>query len=198
MIESFDAIYYTSIFIIPGFVMTKIINACNPSTKMDFGEAFIQWLLLSLFNFCCCRGMTMWLYSHRELFNDWYWVVFLLSVLFIATLVAILIAKIKQGQVIRKILSWFHVYIKHSIPTSWDNVFSKPDTQFITVTLTNGEQISGIFSTESFASESPNDKDIFIEQMYNINGNKWELIEGNKGILIIGENIRTIEFYNEE
>ena len=115
--------------------------------------------------------------------------------LFIAILVALLIAKIMQEQVIRKILSWFHVYTKHSIPTSWNYVFSKPDTQFITVTLTNGEQISGIFSTESFASESPNDKDIFIEQMYNINGNKWELIEGNKGILILGENIRTIEFY---
>ena len=38
MFESFDTIYYTAVYLLPGFLIKEIIDICNPTEQKDVGE----------------------------------------------------------------------------------------------------------------------------------------------------------------
>ena len=83
--------------------------------------------------------------------------------------------------------------INHPIDSSWDYKFSKmPAYTDMIIILKTDEIIKGRFSGESFASSDCENRDIYLSIVYN---EDWEMDETyNRGILIIAENIKTIEF----
>ena len=48
VLNSFDVVYYTSVFILPGFIIKGIINITNPSTKTTDNIYFISCLMYSI------------------------------------------------------------------------------------------------------------------------------------------------------
>jgi hypothetical protein len=67
------------------------------------------------------------------------------------------------------------------------------ESRFVIITLKNEEVIYGLFASESLASSVPTEKDIYLEQIYNLNQTGEWKAQG-KGAWINGSEILHIEF----
>ncbi len=87
----------------------------------------------------------------------------------------------------------------HSYPTAWDYWFSKSESSWVIVTLTNEDKIYGKYGPKSYASSYADGHDLYLESVYIIETAKdtnlnWDEISGDKGVLILGDTIKCIEF----
>ena len=70
--------------------------------------------------------------------------------------------------------------------------------QWVLVTLKDGTEYAGYCDSQSFFSSESEERDIYIEHVYNLNDdNTWELIPG-KSVLITGGEVKTIEFWQRK
>lgn len=195
LIESFDVVFYTAIFVLPGFIINGIISAFNPTQKLSEGVLLLKCLLYSIIH-CAIWG---WLYkvifTIENKYPKTYWFVLVVATIIAATIIAVTIGLVQQKQIIRNIISHFNLQISHSVPNSWDYCFSRNNSSWIIVTLTDDKMVYGWFSTKSFASSDSDERDIFIEKIYSVDeNNNWIEIASSEGIYIPKEQIKTIEF----
>lgn len=95
----------------------------------------------------------------------------------------------------RRGLQRIHLDVVHPAPTAWDWKFGAMKDELIRVTLQDGTRIKGFYSSGSFTSSDPAERDIYIQRIINIDG-KNDLPRGDdRGILVAAGQIRTIEFY---
>jgi Family of unknown function (DUF6338) len=82
-------------------------------------------------------------------------------------------------------------------PASWDWRFSKMPRGgvFVMVTLTSGERVAGLFGARSFASSGTAERDLYLEEEYHVDGDKWEARPAKVGILIPVREVRYVEFW---
>jgi Family of unknown function (DUF6338) len=86
----------------------------------------------------------------------------------------------------------------HSTPNSWDWRFgSCTGQQFIMVTMTDGATAAGVFGSRSFASSDPTERDIYIEELWDVpdDGGAWTPQASRKGVLIPAKEIRFVNFW---
>ena len=89
----------------------------------------------------------------------------------------------------------------HVIPTAWDWRFSKipPGGMFLMITLTSGERVAGYFGLKSFASSDSGERDLYIEEEYDVTDqNEWNPRPAKVGILIPVKEIRYVEFWEPQ
>lgn len=195
LIESFDVVFYTGIFILPGYIINEIIAVFSPQKKVSEGALLLKSLLYSIIN---C-ALWSWLYKividigiQNTIF---YWLILVVITIITAVVLGVVIGLIQYNQLIRKMLAALKIHTEHSIPNSWDYRFSEKYSTWLIVTLVDGSKIYGWFSTKSFASSDSEERDLYIEKIYSIDdNNNWIEIEGINGIYIPKEQIKTIEF----
>lgn len=202
MLESFDMLFYTFAFIVPGFVMFSTFTTFVPKKNDAAKISLIRFLFFSSINYGIWSWLIYLLFNNQYLKTHQLYSAFLWCfIIFISPiLIGILAGHFSNKDKIRRILQSFGFNPIHTIPASWDYKFSKlPETTWIIVTLDDGSHVYGRFSTGSFASSDCDDRDIYIEEIYNIDdkGN-WTAVPRCDGILIRGENIRYIEFIADE
>jgi hypothetical protein len=85
----------------------------------------------------------------------------------------------------------------HVIPAAWDWRFSKMPRGgiFVMVTLTSGERVAGLFGARSFASSDAAERDLYIEEEYDVDGDEWKARPAKVGALIPVKEIRYVEFW---
>ena len=88
--------------------------------------------------------------------------------------------------------------LPHPIGRPWDYVFGQRKRNWIIVTLKDGARIGGRFDSKSFASSAPAPEQLFLEECWNINEDGgFEIARTDSGgILILGNEIKTVEFFN--
>lgn len=79
----------------------------------------------------------------------------------------------------------------------WDYVFSKKKAAWIIVHLKNGVTIGGKYSTGSMASAHPNQRQLYIEKLWEVDkkGVFNKPIDRSEGALIFEDEISVIEFF---
>ena len=175
-IDSFDIVFYTAVFVLPGFIINSIIDAMNPPKKHNDGIYLLKCIGLSLVS---C-GVWCWLYKIilecDKLPTLWHWVLLALTSVIGSSVLGIIIAVIKQFQCIDRILSKLKIKTIHTTPTAWDYLFFNQGESFIIVTLTDDTKLYGWYSSASFTSSDPDERDVFVEIGYNypkmVNGKK--------------------------
>lgn len=194
-VDSFDVVYYTSIFILPGFLIKSIINSLSPPQKTNESVYFLTCLAYSIINCAIWSWLYNILFIHRNKLSVWYWILIITVTIFGATILALIIGIIKQKDIISKILNKTGVTNINPTPTAWDYFFSKQQSTWIIVTLTDDTIIYGRFDSSSFASSDQDERDIYIEEIYDISNKKeWIKNETSNGILLSKDSIKTIEF----
>ena len=195
LIDSFDVVFYTAIFVLPGFIINCIIDTLNPTQKKAEGTLLLKSIFYSIIH------CSAWSWAYKLIFRlvtthpYLYWVVLIAFTTIAATALALLIGIIKQKQLLRKALSHIGIHCPHSIPNSWDYIFARSESSWVIVTLTNDDIIYGEYSTKSFASSDPDERDLFLEKTYIPDKNgTWVEANGNEGIYIQKDQIKTIEF----
>ena len=62
-IDSFDIVFYTAIFVLPGFLINNIIDTLNPSQKKSEGVLLLKSILYSIIH------CSLLVEIHREVTN---------------------------------------------------------------------------------------------------------------------------------
>jgi hypothetical protein len=84
-------------------------------------------------------------------------------------------------------------------PKAWDWRFSRPERLFVLVTLTDGTQLGGYWGSRSFASSFPNEEDLFLEAVYDVeDGRIVQEKVRTRGAWVPKGSIRALEFWSAE
>ena len=204
LIESLDAVFYTCVFLLPGFIMSEIINALNtPKRKGDF-IYFLTCLLYSIINLAACSFVYRIIFNFYDSDNLLYWVSLIGVTLLICLCLAIIIGVAKQKNWLYCLLRKMEFDVLHPTPSSWDYVFSKYATMYLKVTLKDGKTFIGYYSEKSFTSSDIAERDLFLEMKCKEQGGTLYQDESIEGVYIAHGSIRTIEilkrgdFYEQE
>lgn len=110
--------------------------------------------------------------------------------------IGVLTGAIRKFDVVDRIFQKFGISKIHPIPTAWDYWFSNQKEEiWVIVTLIGGQKICGKYSYISFASSEPEERDLYLEEIYDVNErDEWTCKERTRGILIAKGQIATIEF----
>ena len=192
-IDSFDLVFYTAIFVLPGFIINIIIDSMNPPKKHNDGIYLLKCIGFSLVS---C-AIWCWLYKiileSDKLSMLWHWILLLLTSILGSSIIGVILAVIKQFQIIDNILSKLKVRTIHSTPTAWDYLFSKQSEGFVIITLADDTKLYGWYSSNSFTSSDPDERDIYVEIAYKISENEtWEKDSQSGGFYIPKDQIKYI------
>lgn len=195
MINSFDVVFYTTIFIMPGFLIRNIIDTLNPPRKLTDSVLTLNYLGYSIINCACLSWIYKIILSLKNTHPVLFWLLFLSITLVGALLIGFIIAIFKQTNVIDRVWSKFNVKSIHPTPTAWDYVFSQQKASYVIVTLEDGTEIRGLYSFHSFCSSDNENRDLFLEKTYKIgNNDEWIYSPDSNGIYIPSAKIKYIEF----
>lgn len=194
-IDSLETVFYTCMFLLPGFIVKSIIDTLIPPSKHNDSKYFFSCLLYSIVNCAIWSWAYLLLNKISKVHSTVYWI-FLLAITVVgATLLAIFIGGVKQRGFIERLFAKMKVNKIHPVPTAWDYYFSKQKESWIIVTLKNGKTIYGKFSNHSFASSDAEERDLYIEKTYNIKEDMtWVEDDKSNGILVTKDEVETIEF----
>lgn len=159
-IDSLEVVFYTCIFLLPGFIVKSVIDTLVPPPKHNDSKYFFSCLLYSIVNCAIWSWAYLLLNKISEEHPTIYWISLLAITVVGATLLAIFIGVVKQQGFIEWLFAKMKVNKIHPVPTAWDYYFSKQEESWIIVTLKNGKTIYGKFSDHSFASSDAEDRNV--------------------------------------
>ena len=179
-------------FVVPGFIALSVRSQfVTGVSSFDTKERFLSYAAISVvYGTLAIRVVG----SDQFLNSNW---IFLL-VLFAGPVILGLILGINiQKDVFRRVLSKLGLFTIHPVPTAWDWKFgSSLKEQWVLITLKNGVSFAGLYGKESFSTSSPEERDLYIQWIYDINEDGTWFLPGNKGVLITAEEVSTIEFWD--
>ncbi len=181
-------------FVIPGFISIKCYELVFPGNEIKSSDRLIDAICYSSINYGLLAFPIMYfensgIKSHCPLLNY----AFYIFVLFIGPIIWVLIWKHIRTR------DFFQKNAPHPTQKPWDYVFSQRKPYWIKVTLKNGDIIAGWYGNNSFASSSPAQEQIYLEQTWKLNNNGgFERPTNNTaGVIILSSEISHIELRND-
>jgi len=119
-----------------------------------------------------------------------------LTALFVGPVILGLILGLNiQKDFVRSFLNRLGLFTVHPAPAAWDWKFAgSVDEQWVLATLKDGREFAGLFGNESFASSNTDERDLYIQWIYDRDENGNWTAPGPKGVLIAANEISTVEF----
>ncbi len=170
------------LFIMPGFIISKVISLLVPSLEKEKSEGslILQAITFSCINYALSFWLLLLLYEKKDL----WW---LLSI------IVLILSPILIGFITSNIIKKTFLNIKLTV-SAWDYYFSGEESAWILITLKDGTRIGGFFSKNSFASTRG--CDIYIEEVWKIDQGKFSSkIEDTDGCIVKNDEIKYIEFF---
>lgn len=195
-INSIDVVFYSVIFLLPGYIIEEIIKSIMPKKQYSEGINFLRYLAYSIVNL----ALWSWIYF---IINNFilsttiiYWILLILVTVITSIITGLVLGLVRKKEIIRKAFSNCGVQIEHPIPTAWDYKFSKTqEDRWVIVRLANNEIIYGKYGSKSLASSDDRYRDLYLEEVYVPDIDKeWKISERSDGIWISENEIKSIEF----
>ena len=193
-IDSKDTLFYTAVFLLPGFIINSIIDQTNPPKKHNDAIFFLKCVALSIVNCAVWSWLYLIIIECRNMHTVLRWVLLTGISILGSTIIGVVLAVIKQHQLIDRLLLRFKVKTIHNTPTAWDYVFAQQKSGFVVITLIDDKQLYGWYSVNSFTSSDPDERDIFVEKAYTFREGQWIIDEQGDGFYIPKDQIKVIEF----
>lgn len=187
-----DRLILFLLFFIPGFISIKAYNLIYPSERNNISIFLLEAIGYSSLNFAALFWLVIIIHS-GNFYNNykiWYFI-FLFLILFIIPLLwPVLFTMISGWGIVKK-------YIVSPIQKPWDYVFRKKEVFWIIIHLKDGRKIGGRYGRNSYSSSHPSKEQIYLEEVWKLdeNANFLEPIKRSKGIIVLGEEILSIEFF---
>lgn len=191
-LDSLEIVVLTCVFIIPGFIIQGTIALFIPPKKRSDGILFLTYLLFSVSHCAVWGWLYFFIWELKEVNTVLFIAVAAISSVLTSFIFGVLIGLLKKFDLLRTLLNKLHCNTSHEIETGWDYQFSKQESCYVVVVLNDETKIRGWLGDKSFISSSNEERDLFLEQYYDEN---WNIVEGNKGIYIAKDQIKTINFY---
>ena len=198
IIESYEYVIYTAMFLLPGYLINRIISLLVPSKGIDETDKVLRYLGYSLLNFTAWLWLFWLIKKNIETGRALYWLLLSFAVIITSLVTGIVLGVINNKVLLRKLFQKAGLQVEHPIPTAWDYIFSSPKhNRWTTVTLKSGKVLRGVYSNNSFASSDDNYRDLYLELSYikdSADGDSWKLVDRTDGVWINPDEIAYIEF----
>jgi len=180
-------------FVLPGFVSISVYRLIMPSRGWDWSSGLLQGLFYSSLNFVVLLPLIFYVASAAATQNQLVraWLGAVASLLVFPALWPVLLRTVfKSERLARK--------IQIPYPSAWDYFFDSRKPVFILVHLKNGELVGGHWGARSYAGSFPNDGDIYLEAVYNVDkkGHFGEPIPDTWGILLTRDVYAYLEMFD--
>jgi len=190
---TFDKLLLLTIFFAPGFVYLKFYRLLIAEVKTDFSKDFYEAIGFSLLNALVFSYPLYLIHSDGFIeYNPISYYFIILGIVIIAPVVFALFFYLFSKR------KWFSRFLVNPTKSAWDAFFSKRESYYVIVTLKNGQRVGGKYGLNSFSSTYPNPKEIYLEEVWNLNENNngfANKVAQTEGILITENEISTIEFF---
>lgn len=185
------ALFVLAVF--PGLFSTTVYRLIMPARAVEWGNAILQGLFYSTLNFALGLPILYGLvFGYDPLEHPFRYSLATLLLFVVLPIVwpFLLVAIFKSKTIAHK--------IQIPYPTAWDFVFDQRQPAFLLVHLTDGAVIGGYWGGNSYAGSFPNDGDIFIEAVYQLDehGRFGDPIPDTRGVLLRKEQYTYIEFFS--
>lgn len=196
-IKSLEGVHLALAFMVPGLVATFIRTQFTTGRMPAPKDSLAAYFALSVFYLALVLPAVGYILEIRDAgyfrAAAWFGVVFVGP-----ALLGLLLGLNARHEFGRQLLRRLGLSTVHVMPTAWDWKFANAVPQWVMVTLKDGTCFSGFYSGHSFASSDPAERDLYIEQVYDVgNDNKWTPKAGCSVLVAPGE-IRTIEFWPDK
>ena len=194
-ISTYEAVIYTVMFLVPGFIIDEIVATLMPMKIYSDAAKTLKYIVFNL-------TVWIWLFYLVKVNVDnstvGYWVLLVLCLLLTSLISGVVIGLIRKFELLRKMFARFNINIMHPVPKAWDYKFSKIQVEkWVIITLENDKHIYGKFGYASLASSEKDERDIFLEEIYTLDEEEqWVKKERTDGVWIKASNIKIIEFIN--
>lgn len=190
---SFQTLVLFALFVLPGLTSIVIWRLVMPARVLDWAQGLIQGLFYSTVNYVLLLPLVV--YVHQGRFSAMhpfrYWAAVLFIVL-VAPMVwpLLLSAAFRSPGLSRK--------LRLPFPTVWDYVFDRREPAFVLLRLTDGRFIWGYWGPGSYAGVHPNDGDLYLSAVYNVdeNGDFGEPVPNTAGLHIRRDQYSYVEFFH--
>lgn len=198
-LDNWETIVYTCIFLLPGFIITELIDSIVPPKSFKEVKFIFSCIIYSIIN------LALWIWLDVIIIEKFksktvpFYIVLSSSNVGTSIITGSIIGLIKHFELPRKLFGLFKIKMNHPVPTAWDYIFNKKEECFVTVTLKSGKTVSGNFFCNSFASSEATERDLYIEKIYDVDDNEnWNEVPRSLGMYISKDEIETIEFFTME
>ena len=179
-------------FVVPGFIALSVrTQFVSGVTSFDARERLLSYLSISI----VYGSLILRLVGPNLILNSAS--VYLLALIGGPLLLGLILGVNVQKDIFRRLLGKLGLFTVHPVPTAWDWKFGGlMKEQWVLVTLKNGVSFAGLYGRDSFAASSPEERDLYIQWIYDINEDETWSFAGEKGVLITADEISTIEFWD--
>ncbi|EJD1896784.1 TPA: DUF6338 family protein [Escherichia coli] len=179
------------LFIMPGFISMRVYRLFHPSADSDTSKVLIDVVSYSCINFSLLL-IPIYLIEINNIFISHpvlYYLFYLFVLIIIPVLLPIILLKIRSCEKVKRVLP-------HPIGRSWDYFFSTRQCCWVLVTLKNGKKYGGYYGSQSFASNSPEPEQIYLEKHWALDddGDFDHELADTLGIIILTNEIESVEF----
>lgn len=170
------------------FVRSQFLSGRLPKA----GDAAVNYVALTTAYYAFLLPIISFAYSLEGTAITWWmgWAVITLILPFILGIISGVAA---QRAWIYKFLRRCGMNPIHTIPTAWEWKFAHAESCYVVVTLSHGRAFGAWYGENSFVSTNTQDKDVFLEETFDINDN-GEWVSRGFAILINANDISTVEF----
>ncbi|MHB9148349.1 MAG: DUF6338 family protein [Candidatus Amoebophilus sp.] len=193
-IFTFNKFIAFTILFLPGFVSIKVYDLLIANEPRDFSKSVLEAVAYSTINLAALSWFIWPLLAFHIYIS--YPLLFGLAafvILFLCpALWPILYIKLIKSK-------WLAGRIIDPVKRPWDWFFNQKQPVWVIVTLTDGRKIGGIFFDKSYVSSYPLPEQIYLEEAWELDENNRfkQAAKGTKGVIIIGKDISTLEFFGE-
>jgi hypothetical protein len=197
MIEEFKWVSVTLAFVVPGIMLANVVSLFLPRRKMDEKVALLRYFFLTCIVFgvfvVLPRSWGTWPLFEQDGKSPSYEglvTYFLALPILLGLILGLAGRKNLVGRVLGR-LGGFNTL--HALPSAWDYKFGHCQGAYLIVTLTDGTTFAGLWQDKSFAGDSDS-RDLYLEKVFEIEGDAWKNVDRTDGVWIQGKEIRTVEF----
>jgi len=178
-------------FFVPGFITLKVWDLLVPGEVRYPSQSIIEAIAYSCINYALLSWLLI-LDVRLDLKSSapvWHGVV-IFVILFVAPIVlAFAYWSLRNTDLFLK-------HFRHPIPKPWDYVFGKQESFWVIVEFFDGTKIGGIYDVDSFSSSFPMEEQIYLQQVWEVNGDQFlRPVDRSEGVIIWGKYIRCLKFY---
>jgi len=195
-IKSIETIYLALMFAAPGLIIvyfrSRFITGRRPKTS----EYVLEYIAISTAYLALSVPFVEFFIEART--TNWIRIALWLLLLgVVPACVGIVLGTGTQRGWWRFLFGKLGLSLVSPYPTGWDWIFSRlRQPAFLLITLEDGSQVAGYFGWDSLASSDPSERDLYLEEIYDLNKRgQWKARKEKQGILISGKNIKHVEIW---
>ena len=193
-VKSIEQLSLVLNFLVPGLVALYVRSQFLTGRMQAHKDALLAYFALSVVWWGSSLPLATWALGSLPAASDRPGMWFLLTLGGPAVFGALLGVNASKGWT-RRLLSRFGLRLIHVMPTAWDWKFEGMTASWVLVTLKDGTRFAGFCGSESFMSSDPQDRDMYIQRVYDLDSDEKWIDQGDKGLLVRGSEIRSTEFW---